>query len=512
MTTTIDRPPRVPPNRATVTGFGRILHAEWTKFRTVPGWVGALVAGAAATAGLGLATGLSGNCGTDCAATLGPGGEPVTDSYYFVHRPLAGNGSLTVRVAALAGTIPAASGPGQVPGLAPWAKAGLIITGTRPGAAYAAVMLTGHHGPRMQDDYTGDLAGRPGKGAGAPRWLRLARTGDTFTGYQSADGTTWQRIGAVRLPGVPATAQAGLFVASPQWVQPTDASGAGTSGAPTQATATFEHLAVRGGRSRAAWSGAQVGGNPDGPNMPPNGVRRSGRRLTVTGSGDIAPSVAGGAGFGVTIAQTLIGTFAALIAVVVVAAMFMTAEYRRGLIRVTLAASPWRGRVLLAKAVVIAAVTFVAGGAAAAVAVAVGQHELLASGVAVYPVTWPTELRVIAGTGALVAGAAVLALGLGALLRRSVGAVSAAIVLVVLPYLLAFGVLPQGVGAWLLRVTPAAAFAVQSTLPQYPQVSDVYVSSAGYFPLSGGAGLAVLGGWAALALGLAAVAVWRRDA
>lgn len=49
--------------------------------------------------------------------------------------------------------------------------------------------------------------------------------------------------------------------------------------------------------------------------------------------------------------------------------------------------------------------------------------------------------------------------------------------------LLAFGVLPQGAGAWLLRVSPAAAWAIQPTLPQYPQVSEVYVSSAGYFPL-----------------------------
>ena len=52
--------------------------------------------------------------------------------------------------------------------------------------------------------------------------------------------------------------------------------------------------------------------------------------------------------------------------------MFITAEYRRGLIRTTLAASPRRGRVLAAKAVVIGAVTFAAGLVAAAVAVILG--------------------------------------------------------------------------------------------------------------------------------------------
>ena len=75
----------------------------------------------------------------------------------------------------------------------------------------------------------------------------------------------------------------------------------------------------------------------------------------MTGTGDIAPVVAGagpGGGTG-TIENTLVGAFAGLIAVVVVAAMFITAEYRRGLIRITLAASPRRGRVLAAKAIVI---------------------------------------------------------------------------------------------------------------------------------------------------------------
>jgi hypothetical protein len=40
--------------------------------------------------------------------------------------------------------------------------------------------------------------------------------------------------------------------------------------------------------------------------------------------------------------------------------MFMTAEYRWGLIRITFAASPRRGRVLAAKAMVIGAVTVAA--------------------------------------------------------------------------------------------------------------------------------------------------------
>src|SRR5258708_29417998 len=77
-----------------------------------------------------------------------------------------------------------------VPGLVPWAKAGVLIEpSTRQGTAYAAVMATGSHGVRMQYDYIHDVAGLPGNvSAASPRWLRLTRSGETLTGYQSVDG------------------------------------------------------------------------------------------------------------------------------------------------------------------------------------------------------------------------------------------------------------------------------------------------------------------------------------
>ena len=84
----------------------------------------------------------------------------------------------------------------------------------------------------------------------------------------------------------------------------------------------------------------------------------------------------------------------------------------------------------------------------------------------------------------------------------------------VLPYVLAVtpGILPIGAEQWLVRVTPAAAFAVQQGVSQYPQVSSVYAAGTGYFPLAPWAGLAVLCAWAALALALAAFLLRRRDA
>ncbi|MGP7996385.1 MAG: ABC transporter permease subunit [Streptosporangiaceae bacterium] len=495
--------------------FTPVLHAEWTKFRTVRGWVTGLIIAALAMAALGLAPGMQGSCNVaSCHPPVGPGGELVSDSYYFVHQALPGDGSITVQVTALTGQIPSVSGgPGTRPGLVPWAKAGVIITAsTRLGAAYAAMLVTGRHGVRMQWNYTQDAAGLPGTvSAASPRWLRLTRSGDTVTGYDSADGFHWAQVGRVRLAGLPGTVQGGLFATSPQY---NAEQGLGVSGGPSQATGHFGHVRLESGGPPAGWTGTNIGGASGGVAGPAVGFRQSRGTFTVTGTGDIAPSEPGPAGIGTTVAQTLIGTFAALIAMVVVGVMFSTAEYRRGLIRSTLAASPRRGQVLAAKAVVIAAVTFVAGLIAAAVVVALGVRVLRGSGVYVWPVTAATELRVISGTAALLAVAAVLGLAIGTMLRRSAAAVATAIVVVVLPYLLAVAipVLPTAAAGWLLRLTPAAAFAVQQTVPQYAQVGNVYTPVFGYYPLPPWAGFAVLCAWAAIALAVATVLLKRRDA
>jgi ABC-type transport system involved in multi-copper enzyme maturation permease subunit len=160
------------------------------------------------------------------------------------------------------------------------------------------------------------------------------------------------------------------------------------------------------------------------------------------------------------------------------------------------------------------AVTFAGGLAVAAIVVTLGPRILRDHGFYVFPVSVLTGARVVAGTAALLAAAAVLALAVGALLRRSAAAVAAVILLIVLPYLITVTapVLPAGPADWLLRITPAAAFSVQQVMPRYAQVSNVYTPAQGFFPLAPWAGLAVLCGWAALALGLATLALRRADA
>jgi hypothetical protein len=531
--------------------FASTLRAEWTKFRTVRGWVIGMIVAAILTVFLGLFAAGSANisCGSPGAhaqsgkACLpyiphGPGGEVVTDSFNFAHQPLTGNGSITVRVTSFrgehanvaGGRAQAGNGPNMAPGLMPWSKAGIIIKqNLHQGSAYAAIMVTGRNGVRMQYNYTGDTAGLPGNvSAASPRWLRLTRSGDTITGYDSTDGTHWAQVGAVRLAGLPATVPAGMFATSPNYFVTSTSFGGGSSqGGPSQATGVFDHVTVSGNPAGGTWSDTPVGGGgplgQTGPAGPaglrgasgPVGFTHADGTYTLTGSGDIAPVVPGpGSSLPTaTIEQSLAGAFIGLIAIVVVAAMFFTAEYRRGLIRTTLAAAPRRGQVLAAKSLVAGAAAFVTGLVAATVAVAVGVPLETSKGQVVLPVPALTEIRVVVGTAALLAVAAVLAVALGAVLRRSAAAITLAVVTVVLPFLLtALHVFPPGVGAWLMRLTPAAGLAIEQSIPNYPQVTGVIEPARGAYPLPPFAGFAVLCAWAAAALALAFILLRRRDA
>ncbi len=493
-------------------GFPQLLHAEWTKFRTVRGWVAGLVAAALMMVLVALLTGVSSVQHDLPAVPVGPGGEPVTDSFYFVHRPLAGDGSITVSVSALMDSIP--SGPaGLQPGIVPWAKAGLIIKdSTRPGSPYAAIMVTSSHGVRMQYDYVNDMAGLPGAvSAASVRWLRLDRSGGAVTGYDSADGTHWMKVGTVHVAGLGSAVPGGLLVASPPSVR-----GMGTEG--SVATAVFGDLRTQGDWLGGTWTGDQVGPESRSfsgyPWNTSGSFTESAGRFTVTGAGDIAPAVRGSLPTGGTIADILTGTFAALIAVIVIGTQFITAEYRDDMIRVTLAASPRRGRILAAKAAVLGAVTFAAGLAGAAIAIPLGEHLARANGVYLFTVTSSAQLRVEVGTAAMLATASILALAVGAIFRSGPGAVTTVIAAIAAPYILVAQIpfIPASVTDWLTRVTPAAAFAVQQTLVPYPQVTSIYTPYNGYYPLVPWAGLAVLAGYALLALAVAAVLLRRRDA
>jgi ABC-type transport system involved in multi-copper enzyme maturation permease subunit len=513
--------------------FGSVLRAEWVKFRTVRGWVISLVFAALLCVAFtflvanGNHTGSCTGTGTNCQSghpfvPTGPDGEAVADSYQYFEQALSGDGTLTVQIISLTGLI--STNPPDVapsitasrPGLATWAKAGILLTPTtKQGAPYAAVMATGSHGLRFQSDYTQDQGGLPGAITGAsPRWLRLTRTGGTIIGYDSTSGAIWHKLGTAHLSGLPGTVDLGLFVTSPVSYQ--DSSG----GVPTQATAAFDHVTLSGTTEPSGWQTRSVGTSDYYPKLGSGRLRRYGVAVMLSGSGDIAPAVNLAVLGGNTASDTLpFGIVVALIALIVVATMFITAEYRRGLIRTTFTAIPQRGSVLAAKAVVIGIVAFVVGAVAAAMAIPLGMHVLGSGGNYVFPANALTLARIVAGTGAVVALTAVGVLGLGTILRTSAGAVSAGVAVFVLPSLLGPGILGPGASSgsggamtWLYRFTPAAGFSVLGALPRSSLVNFPYTLANGYYPLAPWAGLAVLCVYAVAALALAAYLLRRRDA
>src|SRR5579859_6744184 len=305
-TVTPHRPTAVPGRES----FWHLVHAEWTKFRTVRGWVIAMiVAIVVITAFVFLSSSVSSSCHASGAGgasacpspPAGPGGESVNDAFYFVHQPLTGNGTITVQVTSLTGQ--QSVGPDQMaPGLAPWSKAGIIIKeNTSQGSAYAAMMVTGSNGARMQWDYVNDTPGLAGRvSASAPRWLRLVRDGATVSGYDSADGTHWTLVGTAVLPGLTATAQAGLFAAMPN------------DGNYVTATGVFGHVGLSWPAS--GWTGTNVGGADANFVAKPGAFRQRAGTITVTGSGDISPAAGSTyGGRGQSLQRALAGTFFGLI-------------------------------------------------------------------------------------------------------------------------------------------------------------------------------------------------------
>lgn len=137
-------------------------------------------------------------------------------------------------------------------------------------------------------------------------------------------------------------------------------------------------------------------------------------------------------------------------AVVAFAMLAMTGEYATGLIRSTLRAEPSRGRVLLAKAGVVGAVTFVSGlvlGVAGLATARLGlsDHAIVDGGATVGAI-----LRVAVYLTLVSA----ISVGMGAILRGGVGTMGAVLVLLVGPLLIYGPVteyLPGSAGATFLR-------------------------------------------------------------
>jgi ABC-2 type transport system permease protein len=184
--------------------------------------------------------------------------------------------------------------------------------------------------------------------------------------------------------------------------------------------------------------------------------------------------------------------------VLAVATLFVTAEYASGGIRSSLQCVPVRGRFLAAKAAVLAPVLFVVGAVLAVLAgvlagpirggVGAGAGVVLAGAV---------------GTGGYFALLGLLALGVGAALRSTAGALVAVVVLVVMLPLL----LGSVAGGAALDYFPGIAGV--NAMTGAGHVNPVFHTVA---PYPRAVGLLICAGWAAVALLVGRTVLRRRDA
>lgn len=126
------------------------------------------------------------------------------DALQYAYLPMSGDGSITARVATI-------SGP------ASWVKAGVMIRGSLSPSSAQAFMLTsvakGMAFQRRASD-GGTSVSTAGSVSTAPCWVRLTRSGDLVTAFESPDGTTWTAVASDSFATLPADVLVGLAVSS----------------------------------------------------------------------------------------------------------------------------------------------------------------------------------------------------------------------------------------------------------------------------------------------------------
>lgn len=119
--------------------------------------------------------------------TIVAGGADITgysDQFRYVWQTLTGDGAVIAHVASQTNT---SSG----------AKAGVMFrVSSDPAAPNYAVVVSPGQGTKVQVRKTqgGNTSKLANPAGTTPAWLKIARSGSTFTAYTSADGTTWTLI------------------------------------------------------------------------------------------------------------------------------------------------------------------------------------------------------------------------------------------------------------------------------------------------------------------------------
>ena len=145
----------------------------------------------------------------------------TADQFHYAFTSLNGNGTIIARVASIQSGVNA------------WVKAGVMIrASTNAGAAHAFMLVSSAKGLAFQRRTATDgvSTNTAGTLSTAPRWVKLTRSGNTFSASESADGVTWTLV-ATDTISMPASVLVGLAVTS----HTTSAS----------ATCTFDNVSIQ---------------------------------------------------------------------------------------------------------------------------------------------------------------------------------------------------------------------------------------------------------------------------
>jgi len=193
--------------------------------------------------------------------------------------------------------------------------------------------------------------------------------------------------------------------------------------------------------------------------------------------------------------RTMFGIILGQLVMVVFGALAVTSEYSTGMIRTSLSAQPRRVHVYLAKLVVVTLVAFVVGEIISFASFFIAGHFWVAKGVSL-SLSTPGAAQAVVGGGLYLAGAALLAFGIGAALRHTAGAITLGVALLFVITMIT-GFLPsnwqQDVDKWLPYYAGSQVWATQHT----DDASTYFGAWSGFAVYMGYAVIALLAGlWA----------------
>jgi ABC-2 type transport system permease protein len=171
------------------------------------------------------------------------------------------------------------------------------------------------------------------------------------------------------------------------------------------------------------------------------------------------------------------GLMFAQITAIVLGTLVVTSEYGTGMIRATLAATPRRGSVLAAKALVLSGTLFVVGTITAFAGYLGGNWFLDREGIGI-ALSDEGVLRAMFGSGLYVAGLGLFAAAVGLLIRHTAAALSIVLALVFVVGNMAF-LLPGTWGEWTAKLMPGnAGSGVATPVSFNPDLLDPWVGFA----------------------------------